>query len=508
MSATFVERCVDRVSPIVVKEVRASLRSRVFRVIFPLVVAAAVGIAILTIINLGHGDDMGRGVFGPVYGWMCVTVLAIVPLTAFLSLGSEWDENTYDLLVISDLRPRQIIVGKLLSASIGTVLYFSAFAPVLVFAFLLRGIDIGGVLVLLGWTFLASLAASALALAASSLSRLRVARVLLLAIVVGIGFLGVVFAVAFAESYVLRGFGGSSRSQFAWTSIAVVFALLCLGVTVACERIAHPDENHSTGPRLLVSITLAGFMAWLLWMSRGFGRSASSDLWMGSMVTILLAAIASVFFTTEDETMSRRVRRSVPTRRWLAVLWFPLLPGGARGLALFLVQAFVALGITGALVVLSHLSPSPFPAGAPEAGPALGFTACMIVYLGLGSFAFHRRTKSVFMRWMARVAIAAFALLTIFAPAFVGFLMGRVDMMNLRHPLNPFWLAGWTYSGSERGPWIVVAVVVAIGVLALNVPRTWRALKETLAASDENRAMALRLARESSSMNSAVSSST
>ena len=43
---------------------------------------------------------------------MClsIAVLAFVPFSAFIAMGSEWDENTYDLLIISNLKPRQIIL--------------------------------------------------------------------------------------------------------------------------------------------------------------------------------------------------------------------------------------------------------------------------------------------------------------------------------------------------------------------------------------------------------------
>jgi hypothetical protein len=489
----FVERLVDRMNPIVVKEVRASLRSRVFRILFPLVVAAAVAIAIATIMNNSGSSTVGREVFGPVYGWLCVTVLAIVPLTAFLSMGSEWDENTYDLLVISDLRPRQIVLGKLLSASIGTVLYFSAFAPVLVFAFLLRGIDIREVLALLAGTFLASLAASALALAASSLSRLRVVRVLLLAAVVGIGILGVTIATYFAQRMVMRRFGVSAGADEAWTAILVTLGLLCLGITVACERIAHQDENHSTGPRILVTLALLGFMGWFLWVVGAIGRASSDDLWIGAAVMTLLAALADVFFVTEHEVLSRRVRRTVPKRRWLALLAFPLLPGGARGLVLFLAQVMLIFVFTSVLESMHTLSASMARSFDPDAVlGAVGFVAYMFVYLGVGSFAFRHRTHQAFMRWMARVAVVGLALLTIFAPAFVGFLAGDVGAMNLRHPLNPFWGTGIVYTTARRGPWILAACVVALIVFALNVPRILRALKETLEASDENRVAALR----------------
>jgi hypothetical protein len=50
------------------------------------------------------------------FGCLSAAVHGFTPFSAFLSTSAEWEENTHDLLVLSNLRPRQIVYGKLLSA--------------------------------------------------------------------------------------------------------------------------------------------------------------------------------------------------------------------------------------------------------------------------------------------------------------------------------------------------------------------------------------------------------
>ncbi len=127
----------DALNPILVKELRSALRGRFFGILFPFTVLSAAVIAVILLIDRAtwRTDTMGRDLFQAMYGCLLFAVTGLVPFSAFLSMGNEWDENTYDLLALSKLRPRQIVLGKLLSVGIEGLLYSSAFTPLLVFAF-------------------------------------------------------------------------------------------------------------------------------------------------------------------------------------------------------------------------------------------------------------------------------------------------------------------------------------------------------------------------------------
>ena len=176
-------RIDDRLNPVLVKEVRQALRGKQFRsaFIFTLVVSVIVAVSIvLGTAEQAEWTPIGPPFFMGVFACLTLAVIGFVPMAAFQSMGSEWDENTFDMLALSHLRPRHIVLGKLLAAGVQALLYFSIFGFFSVFTFLLGGVDLN--LVLVGIPLLAfiSLALSSLAVALSSLSQKRMVRVLLM----------------------------------------------------------------------------------------------------------------------------------------------------------------------------------------------------------------------------------------------------------------------------------------------------------------------------------------
>ena len=76
------------------------------------------------------------------YAVLSVPLLIVVPYAAFRSLAGEWEDGTFELLSITALSARQIVTGKLASAILQMMVYYSALAPCIAFTYLLRGIDI------------------------------------------------------------------------------------------------------------------------------------------------------------------------------------------------------------------------------------------------------------------------------------------------------------------------------------------------------------------------------
>lgn len=482
MSAAF----SDAWNPVLVKEVRAALRGRMFTILFPIVVFAGVLIALGRMSGADpFGSGVGREVFAAVYTVMCVALFGIVPVSAFFSLGTEWEEHTYDLLSISDLKPRQVVIGKLLSVGIEALLYFSAFAPILVFAFLLRGIDVVAMFVLLGLTLAASLSASALALALSSLVRARVARVLFLCLL-AIGSIAlVILASSLARYFVLR---GRMDEEVLVVTLAVILAAFLVGTTIACERLAHPEENHSTGPRLLVTALFATFLGVCAWAGWRAG-SGVPDFAEPAMVGLFLVAISHVFFTTEREEMSRRTAQHVPPNPILAILSMPFLPGGGRALFLFGLLTAAAAWVTALLVPGDPAGPVPmFHARHPhgwQVERVVYFGCWLFSFLALGSWLVHKRTSNTRMRWLARAGLPIAFTACFLGPAFAIFLIGDVRYPEFKHALNPFLLID--SSSPEAYPWVESVMAVTLVVTTLNLPRVVRAVTEVARASRARR---------------------
>ena len=112
ISASRVELASDRVNPIVIKEVRQALRGNTFfkSLWGVLILSALAGAFALTVAsNMNEAEAVGLGFFSVVYVCMCIALMGLTPIAAFQSLAGEWDDDSFELLVASDLGPGRFL---------------------------------------------------------------------------------------------------------------------------------------------------------------------------------------------------------------------------------------------------------------------------------------------------------------------------------------------------------------------------------------------------------------
>ena len=129
---TRLERLGDRFNPIVVKEVRQSLKSRQFVGTFLLLLLAAWAGSIFGVSYLGESIDYGSSAVTFYAGFLfalCAATLVIVPFSTFRSIVEERTETTLELLQITALSPVQIVRGKTYSAMVQVLVHDCAIAP-------------------------------------------------------------------------------------------------------------------------------------------------------------------------------------------------------------------------------------------------------------------------------------------------------------------------------------------------------------------------------------------
>ena len=127
------------------KETRQALKSFQFTITFVLVLVACWVVTIGGVALIGPGifyAAAGGTMLMAYYVILAFPLMVVVPYSAFRSLAAEREDNTYDLLSITTLKPRQIISGKLGSSIVQMAVYFSAITPCLAFTYLLRGVDV------------------------------------------------------------------------------------------------------------------------------------------------------------------------------------------------------------------------------------------------------------------------------------------------------------------------------------------------------------------------------
>lgn len=482
----------DRLNPVLLKEIRQALRSRTFAILFPACLAVAVVIAVAVLVDSSHKENPGPDVFLPVFVVLEIAALGLVPFSAFQSMAGEWDEGSHDLLVLSHLSPGRIVLGKLLTAAVESALYFCAFLPLLLFTFLLRGVDVRDVLFLVCTLYVASLAMSCVALAAAGLSRVRFLRVVLLAALAGLGFGALVVGAELAQQFVERGRGFGSG--FAMDELLVLtFTLIGSGLIAflfAATRIAHPEDDRSSGPRLAFTAILVAALAVF-----GFGlvgNVSQRDLFEVASVMAVCISIPAICFVTEAEKLPRRVRANVPAGAVRAIVAAPFLPGGGRGVLWYLLQ--LALIAIWAFAVSASVTPSPVDnaKGWDAEGAQRWFTliAYFMVYVAGFSLLLRRFTEKAGGRLIARLALPVLALLSMLLPALIGFVFGIRGWESMRHPFFPFWTIG---EPNVRYSFTYVSLI-GVAVLVASAPRLARAVGEVLAARRVRSARALEVA--------------
>jgi ABC-type transport system involved in multi-copper enzyme maturation permease subunit len=225
----------NHMNPILVKEVRQSLKSRQFEVSFGLTLVAAIGwtfislaVAVPRIYYLPGGLELLTG-----YAVILLTpLLIIIPFGAFRSLTTEIEESTYELLSISSLTARQIVIGKMATAALQILLYVSALAPCILLTYMLRGVSLLSILLLLFAAVAYSVMLVSLALLLATVTRTRAGQcglsVLLLAALM-ISFIACVSAIVEGG---LRNYVGSSPVRelfiFVFATLTVLVATFSL----------------------------------------------------------------------------------------------------------------------------------------------------------------------------------------------------------------------------------------------------------------------------------------
>lgn len=345
------EKIGDYLNSILVKETRQAFKSRQFIATFMLLLLVSWLISLFAVLMMGDSinyGSSGRELFQFYYFVLLVAATVIVPFGAYRSMLGEQDLNTYDLLSITSLSPRQIVWGKLLSALLQVFIYYSAIAPFIAFTALLEGFDLPAVAFSLGVGFVISFCFSVVALMISTSAKQRHWQGLL-----SIGLLGGLVSVLFATSGIMAQmfrFGTPfDDPQFWWViGIALVivlsYAWLCLQITTA--QLTFEAGNRSSGVRLTSTIQQlviwGGFTAYVAY--QGWYSDLDDILVVVSMFTILHWTMLGLAVSTEEDYLSRRIRKSLPRLALVRLIYAPFLPGGARGFACFLGNMAVLLG--------------------------------------------------------------------------------------------------------------------------------------------------------------------
>lgn len=473
--------CCERLNPIVIKEIRQSLKSRQFTISFGLTLIAAIGWTVLAVALMVPRLYYIPGGLPLLVGFFCILalpLLVIIPFTAFRSLTAETEDGTFELLRISALSSTQIIYGKMASAAVQILLYLSAIAPCIVLTYLLRGVGLATILLFLGGTVLVSLIETAAALAVASVSTSRLVQngvtVLFLIVLLIAGFAWmttVVAGLSEGAGEIENEIGAFALAIFG-TLTALVW-LIALLLRSAAAAIDFASENSSTPVRLRLLGLVAICLFWLC-----LAVVAFEDLTALFICTVFLFCIFAVIgglVTGERGVISPRTRRSLPSTFVGRVFMTWLYPGAGLGY-MFIVSVFAAWCVTVSAMELYYQSS--FRSGPDDFATttvSYALLCYLIVYLGanrLMMLAVPRNTQSRMV--VSITLLVVLALLAHLLPLLAVYYANdyRDPVYGLHQTMNAFWTIGVIADGnflSQNTSVLVALTLFAVCVFGLNL---------------------------------------
>jgi hypothetical protein len=439
------ENASDRLSPILVKEVRQIVRGREFIYSFGASLVAGMAVAFFGAADALTGTGTaGRWTFGALMTCLTFLGLAVVPLGAFSALRIERMEQTLELITLTALTPRRVVIGKLLAQAVKLSTLFAAMAPFIAMSFLLGGIDFATILVWLAMLFLVSLWMSAACLFLSTLLKSRAMAALvfggagiLLLLVFGLGRM--LFYFVSRGALVAGPFVGMAGPYFWWTLAIVTTGCLATGINLmllAENRLTLPTENRVTPLRVGFLVQFLLIVAWTLSFIREPASVRFDAVQVLGVIGGLHLALVAMFTVTEDLSVPRRVLSAMASSRWQRLLAI-FRPGGGRGAAYVLVQMVLLLAAAW-LLEATWL----------QLDWLLAICAYICFFTGVPTVAIRTLRPAPGASFRLRVGLLVLLAVAMVTPDVIHYLVWRPDVLNLgfsaRHLFSPLrTLANW-----------------------------------------------------------------
>ncbi|MBL8888984.1 MAG: hypothetical protein JNL67_03330 [Planctomycetaceae bacterium] len=334
LSTWFADRC----SPILVKEARQAMKSWHFQWTFMMLLLAVVAWSFMGISIALFNDETQESGGMLMAGYMVILgfPLAIVlPLASFRSLAREFDDETIQLLSITTLSARRIVLGKLGSAALQMVIYMSAVVPCVAFSYLLRGIDLTQIAMLLLVPAVSSMSLCCLGLMLAGFARFN-----WLAILLNLALMAGVVACYFGWcGFNTEFYRAAGSSDMIFGTLMVLSLFIGTGYVAfecATSLISFPSEDRSSRIRVAISLQLllaiAAFSAFM-YVSAPQNNSFRAEIFVFGYSTCIThyLCLVGAMMVSEQTGMSYRVRRGLPTSLLGRLLWGLYVPGPGRG---------------------------------------------------------------------------------------------------------------------------------------------------------------------------------
>jgi hypothetical protein len=354
------DRVGDRLNPILVKEARQAMKSRQFIITFSLLLIFG---WLWTVLFIAFGvpaifyAPVGPAVLTGYYVVLSIPLLIVVPYAAFRSLAAEREDGTYELLSITSLSARQIVLGKLGSAILQMMVYYSALAPCIAFTYLMRGIDVVTIALFLVYTFLASLLLSIFGLMMATVTRSRHWQVLLSVVfVMSLLVVGFIWDISVLGIIVNANSLPYDNAEFWIVNVCVLsfyVPLAVLFLLIAAGQVTFASENRSTPIRAVLLVPQLLLVGWFVYFWLRF--KAEEPMYAFACLAGIYAGICGMFLTGETAQLSPRAMRQLPQSLLgrMAFTWFN--PGSGTGYMFAVLNLLATLVVAAVAIMVGHI---------------------------------------------------------------------------------------------------------------------------------------------------------
>jgi len=242
----------DKLSPMLVKELRQGLRGKMFVIVF-LGLQALMALVLLIVVSASSPQGAGPNVSGTIFFLFSLAVLVAQPLRGIGALHNEIKGSTIDLMVLTRLGAWRIVLGKWVAIVSQSALLLTAITPYLILRYFFGRMNLFAELLLLALVFLGSAVFTAITVGLSAIPSILVRGLLPLAmgVFIVIGIFGVIFDGDLQDLIEVCSLQDAEESWGLLAGVVAAAYIAWSALAFCASMIAPMAENHSTVRRLL-----------------------------------------------------------------------------------------------------------------------------------------------------------------------------------------------------------------------------------------------------------------
>lgn len=332
-----IQNWLDRTAnPIVLQEVRSLLSLTRTMVVYGLVVFL---LSVSSCQSVEFGTEFPMGLM---LGTFSLVSLAVLPAQIMFSGNTRWSKDKLEMLNLTQLRPMDIVIGRVMAGFAMVFLFGSLLLPFFGLMYLLPGVQIGLLLTLIAGIALASLLAIVITInlgwhledmAFSSLGK-----VVWLLMLLQCSFL----PIGLGTELLRRGGDWSEDLLQVLPWILSIWALLMFfGIARSVVLLRHPESNKSTPIRLAVSGLI--LFSWVFMFVIG---SVDAEVIEGVMMfDLAFITVLAPSFLLEAPKLGRKALVDLPEKRLHRILQVPWLPGSGTAVLFLFLLLFGTIGV-------------------------------------------------------------------------------------------------------------------------------------------------------------------